>query len=198
MKRLIALLATVAALATAGTAAAGIGGNVVATNLLGQCVSGTLVVNVNYTLTNDYDSGFGGNAWANDTIDRHLQVWQTAPGTFCATIEDHGTFSTFAGTSPSGTSTVSAGVTGAIIGGYVTKPFTGTFAPGSYATRGNLGTFDLQCDASFNCTGAHPSFLSYFSSAPAWDYAFWGWVYRAGSHGTWLNASTGSSGDITG
>ena len=29
----------------------------------------TELVNVHFTLVNDYDSGFAGNAWANDTID---------------------------------------------------------------------------------------------------------------------------------
>ena len=33
------------------------------------------VVNVTFALTNDADSGFGGNAWASDTIHRSLRIW---------------------------------------------------------------------------------------------------------------------------
>src|SRR4029077_16396559 len=77
-----------------------------------QCTHGALVVNVNYTLINDFDSGVAGNAWANDTINRHLQIRQdgnSSSTTFCAMIDDTGSFVTFAGISPAGTATVSAG-----------------------------------------------------------------------------------------
>ena len=195
MKKLTALAAAVAALALAGTAAA-----VSLPTVIHNCAVGAPLVTVPYGLVTDYDSGFAGNAWANATIDRHLQVWSTGPGTYCATVEDHGSFVTFAGPSPSGTSTVSAGVRGVIGGGYVTTTFTGTFAP-SLPTRGNLGTFDLQCTSVSNCPGAHPSFTSYFSSTGSWDLAAWGWAYFAGRHGTWVNAynvSAADGGDITG
>ena len=64
-----------------------------------QC-DGKMIVNVTYTLTNDYDSGVAGNAWANDTVKRHLQVFDRGDGTFCAAINDTGSFVTFAGASP--------------------------------------------------------------------------------------------------
>ena len=159
------------------------------------------VVDVHYTLVNDYDSGFAGNQWANDTIDRHLRIWQQSDGSFCAQIEDHGKFVTFAGASPSGATTVPAGVKGDLEGGYITSNIAGAFAP-SYATHGNLGTFDLQCNAAGICPGARPSWASYFSgSVTADEFSQWGWIYHAGKNGTWLNqddvAPTGS-GDITG
>jgi hypothetical protein len=156
------------------------------------------LVDVHYTLLNDYDSGFGGNAWANDTIDRHLRVYRLGDGTFCANVQDHGTFVTFAGTSPSGASTVPAGVKGSIEGGYNTTFFNGTFAP-TYPTHGDLGTFDLECDMAFNCNGTHPSYLSYFGSTSGAGLDQWGWIYRAGKHGTWLNqddVAAADSGDI--
>lgn len=167
-----------------------------------QCTSGgaALLVNVHYTLVNDYDSGFAGNAWANDTILRHLRIWQGSGGTFCVQVADAGWFATFAGVSPSGTSTVSAGVRGVLDGGYVTTFFSATYAP-TLPTRGYLGAFDLQCDAAFVCPGAHPSYLSYFSSTSGDSQAHWGWIYHAGAHGTWLNqdgVAPAAGGDITG
>jgi hypothetical protein len=158
------------------------------------------LVNVHYTLTNDYDSGFAGNAWANDTIDRQLRIWQLPDGSFCSVVKDHGKFVTFAGASPSGFSTVSADLKGQLEGGYVSTVFSGTYAP-TMPTRGNLGTFDLMCDAAFNCPGDHPSFTSYISGSSGFDFAQWGWIYHAGKHGTWLNqddVAAANSGDITG
>ncbi len=171
-----------------------------------QCAQGTLVVNVNYTLTNDFNSGVAGNAWANDTINRHLQIRQVGSGTptpttqYCAMIDDTGSFVTFAGLSPSGNSTVSAGINGRINGGYDTTLFTGTLnpSPAYKPCAATWGTFDLQCTDAYNCPGAHPSFLSYFNGSPSWDYANWGWAYHTAKNGTWINADSGNSGDITG
>ncbi len=162
-------------------------------------------VDVNYTLKNDYDSGVAGNAWANDTINRHLQIRQVGNSTpgdttqYCATVDDTGAFVTFAGASPAGTGTVTAGIVGRINGGYDTNLFTGTLDPSpAYKTHGNLGAFDLQCTDAYNCPGAHPSFLSYFNGSPSWDYANWNWAYHTAKNGSWLNADSGNSGDITG
>jgi hypothetical protein len=60
-------------------------------------------INVNCTLKNDYDSGVAGNAWANDTINRHLQIRKVgnarpnATTQYCAMVDDTGVFVTFAG-----------------------------------------------------------------------------------------------------
>jgi hypothetical protein len=169
-----------------------------------QCQSpgSHVVVDVTYRLTNDYDSGFGGNAWANDTVQRHLVIWQHRDGTFCARADDHATFVTFAGVSPSGNSTVGAGITGEFHGGYVTNFFVGTLnAKPPYATHGELGTFDLHCTDAYTCPGAHPSYTSYFSSSTGDTLAHWGWIYHAGRNGTWLdqdNVPAADSGDIVG
>jgi hypothetical protein len=158
------------------------------------------LVDVHYNLVNDYDSGFAGNAWANDTINRHLRIWREADGTFCANVQDDGSFVTFAGPSPSGLTKVSAGIHGNIDGGYVTTMFTGTFTP-SLPAHGNLGTFDLRCSDAYTCPGAHPSYRSYFSSTTGDDFANWGWIYHAGRNGVWLNQDdvpAAAGGDITG
>lgn len=161
-----------------------------------------LLVNVTYKLVNDYDSGFAGNSWANDTITRQLRIWRSKDtGKFCAQARDAGGFVTFAGTSPSGLSTVSAGIPGRLNGGYVTTSFSGTYAP-TRPTHGDLGTFDLQCTPAGDCPGAHPSYADYFSSTSGDNLAQWGWIYKAQQHhGTWLNQDdtpAAASGDITG
>ena len=162
-----------------------------------QC-GGTMIVNVTYTLTNDFDSGVAGNAWANDTVKRHLQIFDLGDGTYCAAVNDTGSFVTFPGPSPQNTGAVSAGIVGVLNGGYITNDFTGTLvADPAYATHGNLGSFDLACDMSFNCNGAHPSFLSYVSTS-GWTQPAWGWTYHTAKNGDWVNAFGGNSGDITG
>ena len=198
----VALLATLAATAVAAAA----GGLTLdkADISAAACKTGHAreLVNVTYTLVNDYDSGFAGNAWANDTIHRQLRIWKSKDtGKYCAQVRDAGSFVTFAGTSPSGLSTVSAGIPGRLNGGYVTTKFTGTFAP-TRPTHGDLGTFDLMCTSASDCPGAYPSYKSYFSSTSGDDLAEWGWIYKAQKHhGTWLNQDdtpAAASGDITG
>ena len=147
--------------------------------------SGQAVVNVQFTYTSP-DSGLGGNDWANDTINRQIQIWKVAGG-YCASIKDQGTFVTLAGTSPGNTGTVSAGITGKMKGGYTTTVLKGALTPNGLATKGNLGTFDHT---------NRPSFLSYGLSG---DLADWGWQYQTANNGSWVNASTppGNTGDIT-
>ena len=68
----------------------------------------------------------------------------------------------------------------------MTSDFTCTRISGpAYATHGNLGTFDAN--------GDHSSFASYFSTMGSWDQPIWGWTYH-----TPVNASSGSTGDISG
>src|SRR5581483_5667859 len=83
-----------------------------------QCnAGGKMVINVVQHITNDEDSAVGGNYWAFDDFNRQIQVWQTAPNTFCAVVSYHGSFTTVAGPSPNGTGLVAAGVKGTIEGG---------------------------------------------------------------------------------
>jgi hypothetical protein len=207
MKKLAFLC--VALLATGVTAATALGGGTPVR--APQCSAPTamgggakVVANVTYTLKNDYDydSGVAGNAWANDTINRHLQVFNLGNGTYCAVVNDTGSFLTFAGLSPGQLvrcSMVSAGITGQIKGGYTTTTFTGTLdlAP-IYALTGNLGTFDKACTDAYTCTGVYPSYLSYISTISGDSLANWGWSYHTAKNGDWVNAASGNSGDITG
>jgi hypothetical protein len=144
------------------------------------------LVDVSFVLTNYGDSGYAG-LWALDTVRRRLRIWRHTDGTYCAQVSDDGSrFTTVAGPAPVGGSYVAGGITGTFDGGYVTTEIVGKFTP-RYPTHGNLGTFDAKCDRDFNCPGKRPSWLSYFTKPVANEFASWGWLYDAGSHGTWLD-----------
>lgn len=163
-----------------------------------SCGPGQVVVDVVEGITGDADSGVAGNAWATDTVGRELVVVRTGDSTFCAIARYAGAFQTNAGASPGGTATIPAGIRGVLGGGYRSATFTASFTP-SKPTHGYLGTLDYGCDAAFNCPGAVDWTTWYFNDGAGvpLDLAWWGWVYRAHGHGTWVNASTGNSGDIT-
>jgi hypothetical protein len=186
MKKFIALAALVTAAVgiTATTALASPGP--VGTGKQACQASGQAVVNVHFTYTSP-DSGLGGNNWANDTINRQLQIWKVAGG-YCASVSDQGSFVTVAGTSPGATGTVRDGISGKMKGGYTTTLLTGTLNP-TTPTRGDLGSgYD---------SNNKPSFVSYGLSG---DLAAWGWSYQTMNNGSWVNASNppSNSGDITG
>jgi hypothetical protein len=191
MKRLVWLAALVAAMTvlSAGSASA-------SNNSPTQC-GGTQIANVVYKMVNDYDSNTHGGAWANDSITRKLKVFDTGDGTYCATVNDTGSFVTLDADSPSGTGTISAGIKGQMNGGYVAS-ITGTLSDApAYKTKGFLGTFDLQCTDAATCPGTRPSFLSYFNAGASYSLDDWGWIYHTARNGTWVNAASGNSGDIT-
>ena len=164
----------------------------------GQCHgSGRPIINVVQRIQNDIDSGVNGNYWAYDDLRRHIQVWQTGTNAYCAVVRDQGSFTTVAGDSPGGSTTIAAGITGTFKGGYTAR-ITGTLkaTPGA-STRGFIGDFDYQCDAS---TGNCPGYVSwpdlYFNTGSTFDYISWGWIYHGGNNGRWVNAVTGNRGDI--
>ena len=206
MRRLAFLAVPLASLALVGAASGAKRPLALDPNLigLGQCTpqgSGAkAVVDVTFVLANYGDAGYA-SQWAIDTVHRHLRIFKHSDGTYCAHIDDAGSkFVTRAGPSPGATGYVSAGVEGTFSGGYVSTDITGKFKPG-YPTKGDLGTFDAKCDKQFNCTGKYPTWLSYFKNPKANSFSGWGWLYDAGSHGSWLDQQvieTGKNGDITG
>lgn len=154
-----------------------------------QCnTSGKPVVNVTYKVINDLDSGLAGN-WATDNYNKSIKVWQQSNGTNCAIVKYQGQFVTFAGPSPENTGTVGAGVTGTFEGGYQAN-FDGTFTP-TLKTNGNLPLVDYSVEG-FDWVSA------YFTGNTTFDQPYWAWNYHAGNNGSWVNASTGNLGDITG
>ena len=167
----------------------------------GQCSEGKLVINITHKVTNDIDSAVGGGFWATNNYNRHIQVWQVSPNTFCAIAQYHGSFITDDGPSPQGTDIIAAGIKGTLEGGY-RATIVGTLDSNpAYRTKGNIGTFDYGCDVETDtrdsCTGVFNWVETYFMPGSSFNYEWWGWIYHGGSNGTWVNASSGNQGDIT-
>ncbi len=163
------------------------------------CGFGTRVVFALQIVKNDADSGVAGNAWASDNYARRLVVVRTGQDQYCAVTRYLGRFTTDAGTSPGGTGTVAAGDKGTFAGGYRSTTFTAKFTP-SVAQLGPIGTYDYQCDTSFDCPGYVDWTTLYFNNGAgaSLDLAYWNWLYGSAGHGLWRNSSAGNSGDITG
>jgi hypothetical protein len=203
MKRPFTITLLTVALLVAFTtpAAASFGGDLAANLSPSQC-AGTLVISVAEGVRNDIDSGTAGNFWAYDDFVRSIKVWKTGSSTYCAILGYAGTFTTVAGRSPQNTADIPAGIRGFFYGGYRTVSFTATQRAtplGSWPTQGFVGVVDYKCNATTaDCPGYIDWVAQYFTdkSGPTLDLAWWGWEYRAGRHGTWVNASTGNSGDI--
>ena len=155
------------------------------------------VINIVEQVKNDADSGVAGNYWAFDNLSRRIQVWRTATTTFCATVTYEGSFKAIAGqTAPAGTSTLSGAEKGQIQGGY-RATITGTLlATSTWPTRGSVGSVDYACDPSGNCPGYIDWTTKYFASGVNQNLDWWGWIYRGGKFGTWINAITGNEGNI--
>jgi hypothetical protein len=175
-----------------------------ATNL--GCGSGKLALNIRYAVENDLDTGTQGNNWAFDTYSRTVHVWRKGPGRFCAASTYSGSFTTIAGMSPGGTTTIPAGIRGTL-NGQSTTTFRGTQRPG-LATRANLGLKDFQCtsaDTKGQCAGTYDWLSAYFTSKDnfkSFRYVRYEFTYHAteGGKGTWSDRLVGgkyrSSGDI--
>ena len=155
-------------------------------------------VNVTRTLARVDDYGWDGHIWALDTFDEHIQIWQVASRRYCIHIDDAGTFSSFAGASPNSTGTISAGVNGTWTG-TIEATVTGDFAPVA-PTRGNLGTTDAGCRQDGTCATPvrWPKDLYFPGGITDVDYATFSATFDGGSHGTWMQTLTTSTGDITG
>jgi hypothetical protein len=179
------------------------------------CPAGDQVLKVVRKVVNTVDSGTGDNDyghrwWANSEYVQHIQVVETAPGTFCATLKSQGSFESVGGDGPgcahngncgSPEGRVEPGVVGTFQGGMI-QTFTGTFAPGSLRTKGSIGTLDHGCDVSTAGGCTSPGFSrwqdEYFTSIENLSYVWWGWVYHAGNNGSWVNKTDGNEGNITG
>src|SRR3982751_6465774 len=77
------------------------------------------------------------NGWATANYTRTFQLYRVSGHTFCATWRDSGSFTTTGGTSPAGTGTVAAGVTGNLTRTRV-ETFDGTFQPHGLPTSGDI------------------------------------------------------------
>ena len=155
-----------------------------------QCPGGgPLVVNAYGTYRNSADVGDDGHVWALDAARESIQIWQIGTNTYCFKRQDIGTFTSFAGVSPAGTGTVSAGVTGRWYGELVIV-IQGTFAP-NLATSGFVGDFDLQCQQDGTCLGAAFNARNYFSSFDSLQILKFAGTFEAGACGVWRQSSDG-------
>lgn len=153
--------------------------------------NGNIVVDKTQSVTNDPDSGNHGN-WANDNFSRHLQIWKQG-STYCGQITDNGTFTTTGPNSPQAGTALSAGITGTFNGGAI---FTISGTPKD--DLGDINPPTLDCSVS-NCVtdGTLHLLLQNYFTGDGHSYSTWGWTYATCQHGTWTDASTGESGDIT-
>jgi hypothetical protein len=179
------------------------------------CPPGRKILNVVRKVINAVDSGTGDNVdgfpwWADSEYVQQIQVVQTGPGAFCATVKSQGSFESVEGDSPgcddngtcdSPAGEIGAGVIGTFQGGMI-NTFTGTFNPGAMRTKGSIGTLDAGCDPSTPAGCPAPVFSAwlddYFPGFSGLDLPWWGWVYHAGNNGIWVNKTDGNEGDITG
>jgi len=166
---------------------------------------GTEVLNVCYNVVNDEDSGFVGY-WALDNYAKTVQVWQDPnnPTNFYAIATYCGTWQTFKGAlSPENGVTEGADAIGPFQGGYFASfTYTGTVTPawgyiGFHDFGGTkadilLGTYG---NGQTGATNVFDVYAKYFPSYSNWYYFNWGWTYTYGKQ-TWVNAATGSYGDI--
>ena len=155
---------------------------------------GRLLVNAYGTYRNAADFGADGHVWALDAAREAIQIWQTGTDTYCFKRQDTGTFTTFAGVSPEGTGTVSAGVTGRWYGELVIV-IQGTFAP-NLATKGFVGDFDQQCQQDGTCLGPAFNARNYFSSFDSLEFLTFSATFAGGPCGVWRQSIDGNTGDI--
>ena len=161
-------------------------------------VGSPLLVNVTQQISNDPDSGNFGGDWALDNFTRHIQIWQEG-SVYCGEADDSGTFTTFGGAngkSPNSGDALPEVVTGTMTGS-THGVLTGTL--GDAGNWGDTGTAPAQNCNSIDCSMTSLWVSNYFPGG-SYDYSDapggWGWTYNGGANGTWVNASTGSSGDI--
>lgn len=164
----------------------------------GECDRvGKPVINIVEKIVNTVDSGQVGNYWAYDNLNRQIQVWEQEDGSYCALVQNEGKFDAQEGEdSPGATGVLDGDEDGVFQGGY-RAIINGTLKVDSdWKTRGFVGTTDYRCDLSGVCPGYISWVGQYFEPGYSFAYDWWGWIYRAGKNGVWINSSDGNSGDI--
>lgn len=168
------------------------------------CGGGKLVLSVSYHVVNDVDTGVQGNNWAFDTYDRTVRVRRKAAGRYCSASTYNGEFTTIAGASPGGKTTLPAGIRGRFTGSSVTT-FRGSPATSSGPLRGFLGSKDFACtsaDQKGQCSGTWDWLRVYFTGVSHFKYLRYAFVYHATENGkgTWtdtlVHGKVRVSGDI--
>lgn len=151
---------------------------------------------VTHTATNGLDIGEAGN-WALDDFTRTIRVWETAPNHFCAIVEYEGIANAVEGqTGPGGEGVIGKNVHARATGGYRVE-FDATKNPTPlWPTTGFVGDFEYGClITDVSCPGPN-WFAKYYLTLTNADLQWWGFIYKAGRHGTWINSIYGTKGNI--
>jgi len=161
-----------------------------------QTTNKPLVVDSYFTFENDADFGADGHVWALDAGTFSIRIWRLGGDAYCVKLHEVGTFTTFAGLSPEGTGTLSAGVTGFIDGTYYRRYY-GTFAP-TVPTTGFIENLDRQCQQDGTCAVPGASIASFYFSPFHNAVGGFAFTYTAddGGCGTWVQTTSGDTGDI--
>lgn len=166
--------------------------------------TGKPIIKVSQKVQNDADSGVS-NYWAFDYYTRHITVWKTTvENKFCGVVTYVGNFYTIPGQAGPGST-----ITGPFINTPANEPVNGTFSGGRrltitgtllgsplWPTHGSVGTTNYQCNILGVCPGIIHWQDQYFNKGYTSPDDWWGWKYNGGSHGTWINAISGNSGNI--
>ena len=150
---------------------------------------------ITLSVKNAADFASDGHVWALDAYTQRVQVWRIGVKHYCFRIEYDGTWTSFAGVSPGGTGTISAGMTGTWHALRIAR-LTGEFNP-QYPLSGHVADFDRQCDATGTCTGSGPSFGMYFNPIDNVKIVWYDFVATSANNGTWQQTPYGDFGDIT-
>lgn len=159
---------------------------------------GQLVVNVEQEVVNDVDSGNNGH-WAYDDYRRHIQMWEVDAGEHVAVVQYNGHFDAIEGKTEPGEGydgTLDGDEEGVMLGGYAAS-LAGSFLDDpNWPTRGFVGTTDYEGEPDGDIPG-YISWQDQYLDDPGFSYQWWGWIYRGGKYGTWVNAANKDCGNIS-
>lgn len=166
--------------------------------------NGRPVINVTQEVENDIDSGFNGY-WAYDDYRRVIQAWETGEDTYNAVVMYNGQFDGVAGQNSPGADggdTLSGDEDGTMHGGYAATVEGTLVEDPEWPMRGFVGTTDYEGDVEEGTRPGAVDWVSdiYFENS-SFSFDWWGWIYRGGKCGTWVNAMAapdgpGECGDI--
>jgi len=166
--------------------------------------NGRPAINATQEVLNDIDSGFNG-FWASSEYRRVIQAWHVDEETFNAVVMYNGQFDGVEGqNSPGqeGGDPLSGDEAGTLHGGYAATIEGSLVDDPEWPMRGFVGTTDYEGDVQ---AGTRPGAVDWVSDIyfddPSFSFDWWGWIYRGGRCGTWVNAveapdGPGSCGDI--
>jgi hypothetical protein len=156
---------------------------------------GSPVINVTEKIVKTVDSGEGGNNWAFDTLNRQIKVYKQSDDTYCALVDNEGTFDSQADEqSPGKTGVLTGKEDGTFKGGYRAIIVGHLMASPSWKLKGNVGTTYYNCTLDGNCPG-YVNWVEQYFSPYTFSYQWWGWEYQY-KNNRWINSSDGNSGDI--